>query len=111
MKIDVQNLVRQCTECQQNRSPSHTTGLLQPLRIPIGRFTDISMSYVVALPQTRQEHDATFVTVDRMTKLAHFVSTSTTITAAETVQLFRKDYVRLRETPLHLVTDRDLPIY
>ncbi|XP_057535243.1 uncharacterized protein LOC130813427 [Amaranthus tricolor] len=48
-------------------------GLLQPLEIPVWKWDDISMDFIVGLPQTKAGNDALWVIVDRLTKSAHFI--------------------------------------
>nr|GFC79575.1 retrotransposon protein, putative, Ty3-gypsy subclass [Tanacetum cinerariifolium] len=48
-------------------------GLLQPLDIPVWKWDEISMDFVIGLPRTQRRHDAIWVVVDRLTKSAHFL--------------------------------------
>ncbi|GJT27633.1 putative nucleotidyltransferase, ribonuclease H [Tanacetum coccineum] len=50
-----------------------TSGLLQPLEIPVWKWDEISMDFVTGLPRTQRKHDAIWVVVDRLTKSAHFL--------------------------------------
>jgi hypothetical protein len=47
--------------------------LLQPLEIPTWKWDDISMDFVVGLLRSQRGHDAIWVIVDRLTKVAHFI--------------------------------------
>jgi hypothetical protein len=47
--------------------------LLQPLEIPVWKWDDISMDFIVGLPLMQSGHDAVWVIVDRLTKVAHFI--------------------------------------
>nr|GEW53702.1 DNA/RNA polymerases superfamily protein [Tanacetum cinerariifolium] len=49
------------------------SGLLQPLDIPVWKWDEISMDFVIGLPRTQRRHDAIWVVVDRLTKSAHFL--------------------------------------
>ncbi|XP_057545868.1 uncharacterized protein LOC130824866 [Amaranthus tricolor] len=51
-------------------------GLLQPLEIPVWKWDDISMDFVVGLPRTKAGNDALWVIVDRLTKSARFIPMS-----------------------------------
>nr|GEZ99806.1 hypothetical protein [Tanacetum cinerariifolium] len=43
------------------------------LEIPIWKWDEISMDFVIGLPTTQKRHDAILVVVDRLTKSAHFL--------------------------------------
>ena len=50
------------------REPLCTTGLLKPLEIPTERFEQVSMDFFTSLPETKANHDAVMVIVDKYTK-------------------------------------------
>jgi hypothetical protein len=54
-----------------------TAGQLNPLPIPSWKWDDISMDFIVGLPKTSKGFDSIWVIVDRLTKLAHFLSVKT----------------------------------
>ncbi|KAJ8578994.1 hypothetical protein ON010_g205 [Phytophthora cinnamomi] len=98
------------SEMCQRMKASHRkpTGLLHPLEIPSNRWTNISMDFITGLPRDRHfECDAIMVIVDRLTKRAHFISTTTTCTAADTALLFRDHYQTLHGLPLSIISDQD----
>nr|GFA10907.1 retrotransposable element Tf2 [Tanacetum cinerariifolium] len=49
------------------------SGLLQPLDIPVWKWDEISMDFVIGLPRTQKRHDVIWVVVDRLTKSTHFL--------------------------------------
>ena len=59
------------------------------------------------LPKTTSGHDAILVVIDRLSKMAHFLPTRTTITAPQTAKLFIDNIFRLHELPKSLIIDRD----
>ncbi|GJQ90678.1 putative nucleotidyltransferase, ribonuclease H [Tanacetum coccineum] len=72
MKRDVATFVSKCLICQQVKiEHQRASGLLQPLEIPVWKWDEISMDFVTGLPWTQRKHDAIWVVVDRLTKLAH----------------------------------------
>jgi hypothetical protein len=108
MRRDVKNYVKSCEECQANKTPQQAqSGLLQPLPIPVGRWTDVSMDFIGPLPRTPRKHNAIIVFVDRFTKRAHFAATRTDASARETARLFFRNVVRLHGLPRNIVCDRD----
>jgi hypothetical protein len=69
MKREIARYVSECDICQRVKA-SHlkTVGVLQPLPIPSWKWEDISMNFIVGLPNTSQRHDSIWVIVDRLTK-------------------------------------------
>ena len=82
-------------------------GLLQPLEIPEGKWESISMDFIVGLPNTQRGHDAICVVVDRLTKMAKFIPTKTTVSTLESARLFVDQLYRLYGLPSGIVSDRD----
>jgi hypothetical protein len=79
MKVDIDKYVAECDTCHRMKA-SHlkSTGVLQPLSIPIWKWDDISMDFIVGLPLTARKKDSIWVIVDRLTKTAHFIAVHTT---------------------------------
>lgn len=82
-------------------------GLLQPIPLPGNRWEQITMELITQLPKTMAGHDAIVVFVDRLSKLVHFEATSTTVTAPELAQIFRRTIVRHHGFPRLIISDRD----
>ena len=73
MKRDISDFVARCLECQRVKAEhQHPAGLLQPNLIASWKWDIISMDFIVGLPMTFRRHDAIMVTVDWLTKVAHF---------------------------------------
>ena len=71
-----------CNVCQHSKASTiRITGLLQPLEIPIRKWECVSLDFITRLIPTKQGHDAILVCVDKLSKMAHFVATVTTVTA------------------------------
>ena len=64
MRRDVESLVARCTTCQKAKSRLNPHGLYMPLPIPSVPLEDISMDFVLGLPQTNEGRDSIFVVVD-----------------------------------------------
>ncbi|OWY93287.1 Retroelement, partial [Phytophthora megakarya] len=104
----IQRYVNTCELCQRNKArQTKPPGLLQPLDIPEGRWVDISMDFMTALPRTTAGKDAVMVIVDRLTKRAKFIATNTTATAEDTATLFMVNYVKDHGVPKSIISDRD----
>jgi hypothetical protein len=68
MKQRVQDAVRTCAVCQHNKSEHlQPAGLLLPLPVPQGVWTDIAMDFVEALPRVRGK-SVILTVVDRFSK-------------------------------------------
>ena len=74
MKQDITRHVVECnTYGRVKADHMRTLGYLQPLPIPVWKWEDISMDFVVGLPHTYKGYDSIWVIVDRLTKSAHFL--------------------------------------
>ena len=108
MKNDVVKHVEECLICQQVKAEhQRPAGTLQPLDIPLWKWEDITMDFVVGLPRTKEGYDAIWVIVDRLTKSAHFLPVHTTYTMDRYAEIYVKEIVRLHGVPLSIVSDRD----
>ena len=65
------------------------------------------MDFIVSLPRTQKGHDAIWVVVDRLTKMARFIATKTTVTAPELAYQFVDELFRFYGLPMDIVSDRD----
>lgn len=110
MRASVQSFVKQCVVCQHTKySTSKPMGLLQPLPIPSAPWEELSMDFIVGLPQSHG-FTAILVVVDRFTKGAHFMALRPHFTARYVAEIFVTQVVKLHGFPKHIVTDRD-PIF
>ena len=108
LATEVKAYVSSCLACQRNK-PSNAVpaGLLQPLEIPDNPWDCVSMDFVVQLPRTARGFDAIFVVVDKLTKYAHFIPTTTDVTADTTARLFFDNIFTYHGLPIKIVSDRD----
>ncbi|GMF48637.1 unnamed protein product [Phytophthora fragariaefolia] len=108
--VDIQAYIASCERCQRNKLPrGKRPGHLHTLDIPDRRWSDISMDFLVQLPETQHTHfDSILVIVDRLTKRAHFLPTRTDATAKDIAQLFCSSYQKLHGLPRTIVSDRDV---
>ena len=65
------------------------------------------MDFVTHLPRTLWRHDAVWVIVDRLTKLAHFLVVRMTFTLEEFCWLYIREIVQLHGVLVSIVSDRD----
>ena len=75
MKRDIAEFVQKCQVCQQVKEKNmRPPGLLVPLPIPEWKWEYIAMDFVTGLPRRPQSSDAIWVVVDKLSKIAHFIS-------------------------------------
>ena len=98
MKKYIKEYVERCLKCQVSKSEQvKDPGLLQPLGVSNLKFESISMDFIVGLPKTQNNFDSIMVVVDRLTKIAHFIPTVTTVTAYEIGELFMREIFKHHE--------------
>ena len=83
-----------------------TLRYLQPLPIPVWKWEDISMDFVVGLPCTSKGYDSIWVIVDHLTKSAHFIPVDTKYTARKYAEIYFDWIVTLHGVPLTIISDR-----
>ncbi|XP_047260185.1 uncharacterized protein LOC124893114 [Capsicum annuum] len=84
-------------------------GLLQPLLVPDGVWTDICLDFVEVLPKFK-ENKVILVLVDRLGKYGHFLPLAYPYTAQSVAQCFPANIFKLHGMPNILTSDRD-PIF
>ena len=105
---DVAEYVRTCDKCQRTKaSRTAADAPLQPLQLSARNWDAVSLDFIVALPKTRRGHDAILVVVDRLSKMAHFIATTTSVTTTQTAQLVFQHVVKHHGLPRTIVSDRD----
>ena len=82
-----------------------TLGFLQPLSIPVWKWEDISMEFVVGLPRTTKGYDSIWIIVDHLTRSAHFLLMDTRYLAKKYAKLYFERTVTLHRVPLTIVSD------
>nr|GFC48851.1 transposon Ty3-G Gag-Pol polyprotein [Tanacetum cinerariifolium] len=105
MKRDVATFVSKCLICQQVKiEHQQASGLLHQLDIPVWKWDEISMDFVIGLPQTQRRHDAIWVVVDRLTKSVHFVPIRKDYSVSRLAEIFQQEIVQLHGTPSAIVS-------
>jgi hypothetical protein len=104
MREDIAEYVTRCQRVKaEHQRPA---GLLQPLEIATWKWDDISMDFVVGLPRTQRGHDAIWVIVDKLTKVAHFILVREDYRALKLVDLYVEHILRLYGVPRSIVSDQ-----
>ena len=85
-----------------------TLGYLQPLPIPVWKWEDISMDFIVGLPHTTKGYNSIWVIVGCLTKSAHFLPMNSKYSARQYAELYLDQIVTLHGVPLTIISDRGL---
>ena len=108
MDDDILQYVRSCDACQRNKpSQQSPMGLLQSLPIPDRPWQWVTLDLITGLPRSRSGNDAIVVFVCKLTKMVHYVATTTTVTAPQLASLFMREVVRHHGIPEAILSDRD----
>ena len=88
MAEEVQDYVRSCDTCQTDNASRHKKyGVLDPLEIPYGPLSSISMDWIIELSESGG-YTKIWVIVDRLTKMAYLIPLKTGKAATELAQAF-----------------------
>ncbi|KAG8474752.1 hypothetical protein CXB51_031287 [Gossypium anomalum] len=108
LKREVMEFVGKCLVCQKVKAEHQlSSGLLQPMKIPLWKWERITMDFVSGLPMTPTKKDSIWVIVDRLTKSAHFVPVRTDYSLQKLARLYVVEIVRLHGVPVSIIFDRD----
>lgn len=107
MKADLSKFVQTCDICQKIKpSNFNKYGYLIPNPIPTQPYQSIAMDFIVNSPWS-EGFNAIHVTVDRLTKHAIFLPTTTGLNAKDFGALFVKKVVCRFGLPESIICDRD----
>jgi hypothetical protein len=104
---DIAHYVACCDTCSRVKiEHQKPAGLLKPLEIPVWKWEDISVDFVVGLLRTPKGNDSVWVIVDRLTKVAHFMPVKTRYATEKLADLYVEHVLRLHGAPRSIVSDR-----
>jgi hypothetical protein len=110
MRRVVQDFIRACPTCQHFKTEHlHPAGLLMPLPMPTGVWTDIGLDFIEALPCVKGK-SVILMVVDRFSKYCHFIPLAHPYSAESVAQVFFSEIVRLHGMPQSMVSDCD-PVF
>jgi transposase InsO family protein len=64
------------------------------------------MDFIVSFLRTQSVYDSIWVIVDRLTKIAHFISIKTTYSRPQLVEMYMSRIVYLHRVPKKIVSDK-----
>jgi hypothetical protein len=106
MKKYINQYVDGCNSCQRVKpSTAKPFGALEPLPIPAGPRTNISYDMITDLPESKC-FDCILTVIDRLTKMAHFLPCSKTMSANQLANLMLKQVGKLHRTPKTIISNR-----
>ena len=113
MKTSIHRYVRNCHACKRAKPARDAyNGLLKPLPVPERPWTDITMDFVVGLPDCKaygQVYDAILMVIDRLSKERHYIPCSEKddgTSAEATALLFLRDIWSKHGLPFSMTSDR-----
>lgn len=110
MRRDVKEFVGRCVTCQTVKySTSVPYGLLQPLEMPDRVWEDLTLDFIVGLPNSKG-NTSVLVVVDRLTKYTHFGALPSNYMTSKVAELFTGMVIKLHGVPRTMVSDKD-PIF
>jgi hypothetical protein len=83
-----------------------SAGPLHPLLVPSWKWDDISMDFIVGLPKTSKGFNSSWVIVDRLTKITHFLPVKTRDPVIIYAKLYIARILSLHGVPKTIVSDR-----
>jgi hypothetical protein len=106
MKIEIALYVAKCDTCRRVKAiHMKAAGPLQSLSIPTWKWEDISMDFIVGLPNTVKGFDSIWVIIDRLTKTAHFLPVKVKYRVVAHAELYIALILRLHGVPKTIVSD------
>jgi len=106
LRRDVENYVRGCAICQRTKPVrQRPQGFLQSLEVADGPWSSISMDFIEELPNSNG-YNSILVVVDRLTKWAVFIPTTTTLKAAGLADLIIDHIICQHGIPRSIISDR-----
>jgi len=106
LRDDVETYIKGCAVCQRTKGTTKLPGgTLKTLEVATRPWSEISMDFIEQLPRSHQ-YDSILVIVDRLTKWAIFIPTTTTLTSAGLAELILDRLISQHGLPNAIVSDR-----
>ena len=107
LKNDIAEFVVTCPNFHQAKAEHQKLGgLLQEIQVPIWKWEDINMNFVVGLPLTQRQYASIWLVLDWLTMSTHFIHLKSTYSAEDYAMIFIDDIVCLHGILLSIISDR-----
>nr|GFA85664.1 putative reverse transcriptase domain-containing protein [Tanacetum cinerariifolium] len=108
MKADIATYVCKCLTCAKVKAEhQRPSGLLVQPEIPVWKWDNITMDFVMKLPKSPQGYDTIWVIIDRLTKSAIFAPMREIDPLEKLAKLYLKEVVARHRIPVSIICDRD----
>lgn len=106
MHQTIAQFIRNYDTCARIKPARHAPyGLLKPLEVPVCHWSSVSLDIVSGLPLSH-DYDALLIVVDWLSKMAHYIPTTTNVTSKGIAKLFFNVIFRLHGISDSIVSDR-----
>ena len=112
MRKAVEDYIRQCTTCAQNKSTRHKPyGEQQQIEAPQQAWQEITINFIVKLPLSKDtitdiKYNSILVVVDRLTKYAHFIPWKKKGNAKDLAKMILKEIIANHGIPQSIISNR-----
>ena len=108
MNKDIRKHVQECDICQRTKPSNHLSAeRLHPLPIPERSWESIGMDNLGPIPKSASGKDMILIVIDRLTKMARFIPTNSSVTNKKIANLFLREVFRHHGLPSNIISDRD----
>lgn len=106
MTKTINKYVEGCDSCQRTKPNNQLPhGQLNPIEPPLRPWEEITYDLITGLPES-EGFDAVLTVVDRFSKMAHFIPTTSRATAVDMANLFVTHIWKLHGLPKRTISDR-----
>ncbi|GJW15526.1 putative reverse transcriptase domain-containing protein [Tanacetum coccineum] len=109
MKKDMVTYVSKCLNClkvkAEHQGPS---GLLQQPKMPEWKWDIIIMDFITKWPRSSSGHDSIWIIVDRLTKLAYFLTMHEDYKMDRLARLYIDEMVARHGVPVSIISNHDV---
>ncbi|GKE41146.1 reverse transcriptase domain-containing protein [Tanacetum coccineum] len=110
MKAEIATYVSKCSTCAKVKAEyQKSSSLLAQHVIPVWKWENITMDFVIKLPKASSGQYTIWVIVDRLTKSAHFLPMKETDSIEKLTRQYLKEVVSRHGVPVSIISDRDSP--